>query len=398
LQGTFTTPVCTKPIIDPVTQLCVGPTTTQIEDIDPTAAAYIKDIYSKLPAPGPDGSFSFTGRNLFNFREENLKIDHIFGPKLRAFFKYTNDSIPTEEPGGLSVDSNLPGVATTRTNASGSNIVARLAMVITPHFVDELGYSYSHGAVLSQPVGLVSETLSPDIHPKLPVKNLSGRVPTLGLLNAESLFGFGPYRDLNTNHSAFDNLTWAIGRHTTKYGLVYHHYEKSEGSFFRVDNGLYNFLSIGPTGNSFQQEWANFLLGNVGVFSQSNANPVADIHQNQFEFFAQDQYRIRSNLTLSYGFRWSFFRQPTEGHGHMTNFDPLAYDPAAAPPIDITTGNLLPNTPTPLMNGIIVGGQNSRFDNAVARQTNRNIAPRLAVAWDPLGTGPATGSSLISLP
>lgn len=387
LQGTFTTPVCTKPIIDPVTQLCIGPTTTQITDFDPTAAAYIKDIYSKLPAPGPDGTFSFTGRNLFNFREETFKIDHIFGPKLSAFLKYTNDSIPTEEPGGFTIGSNLPGVATTRTNSPGSNVSARFATVATARLVNEAGYSYSHGAILSQPMGLVSETLSPDIHPKLPFKNLSGRVPTLGFFNAERLFGFGPFRDLNTNHSALDNLTWVIGRHITKYGLVYHHYEKSEGAFFRVDNGLYNFPGIGPTGNSFQQEWANFLLGNAVVFSQSNANPVADIHQNEFEFFAQDQYRVRSNLTLSYGFRWSFFRQPTEGHGHLTNFDPLAYDPAAAPGIDISTGNLLPGTPTPALNGIIVGGQNSRFGNAIARQTNRNIAPRLGIAWDPFGTG-----------
>jgi hypothetical protein len=387
LQGAFTTPVCTKPIIDPVTQLCVGPTTTQIEDIDPTAAAYIKDIYSKLPASGPDSSFSFTGRNLFNFREENLKIDHIFGPKLSAFFKYTRDSIPTEEPGGFTVGSNLPGVATTRTNAPGSNVTARFAMVITPRFVNEAGYSYSHGAILSQPIGLLSESLSPDINPKLPFKNLSGRVPSLFFPDGESLFGFGPYRDLNTNHSAFDNLTWVIGRHTTKYGLVYHHYEKSEGASSRIDNGVYNFLDIGPTGNSFQQEWANFLLGNVVIFGQSNANPVVDIHQNEFEFFAQDQYRIRSNLTLNYGFRWSFFRQPTEGHGHLTNFDPLAYDFAAAPQIDISTGEFFPNTPTPVMNGIIVGGHNSRFGNAVARQANRNIAPRLAIAWDPFGTG-----------
>ena len=386
LQGTFAAPVCTEPIIDPVTQLCVGPTSTQITEIDPTAAAYIKDIYFKLPAPGPGGTFSFTARNLFNFREENLKVDHIFGPKLSGFFKYTHDSIPTEEPGGFATGSNLPGVATTRTNSPGSNITARAAMVVTPRFLNEMGYSYSYGAILSQPTGLGSEAQSPDIHPNLPFKNLSGRVPIL-FFNGESLLGFGPFRDLNTNHSAFDNLTWIIGRHTTKYGLVYHHYEKDEGAFNRVDNGSYNFLDLGPTGSSFQQQWANFLLGNVASFFQVNTNARADILQNELEFFAQDQCRIRPNLTLSYGLRWSVFRQPTEGQGHLTNFDPLAFDPAVAPPIDISTGTLFPETPTPVMNGIIVGGQNSRFGNAVARQANRNIAPRFAVAWDPFGTG-----------
>jgi Carboxypeptidase regulatory-like domain/TonB-dependent Receptor Plug Domain len=105
LQGTFAMPVCTEPIIDPVTHLCVGPATTQITNIDPTADAYIKDIFSKLPAPGPDGTLSFTGRNVFNFREENLKVDHIFGPKLSVFVRYINDSIPTEEPGGFGTGS-----------------------------------------------------------------------------------------------------------------------------------------------------------------------------------------------------------------------------------------------------------------------------------------------------
>jgi Carboxypeptidase regulatory-like domain/TonB-dependent Receptor Plug Domain len=386
LQGTFTTPVCTKPIIDPVTQLCVGPTTSQITDIDPTAVAYIMDIYSKLPAPGPDGTLRFTGRNLFNFREETFKIDHVFGPKLSAFFKYTHDTIPTEEPGGFGVGSSLPGVATTRTKAPGSNIVARATMFITPHLVNEVGYSYSHGAILSQPVGLASEALSPDINPNLPFKNLSGRVPAL-FFNAESLLALGSFRDLNTNHSTFDSLTWILGQHTTKYGVVYHHYEKDEGPFYRSDSGGYSFLDIGPTGNSFEQQWANFLLGNAQSFDQTNKNPRADILQNELELFAQDQYRIRSNLTLSYGLRWSFFRQPTEGQGHLTNFDPGAFDPAAAPVIDITTGAFVTGTPIPVMNGIIVGGQNSRFGNAVARQANRNVAPRFAFAWDPFSTG-----------
>jgi hypothetical protein len=209
----------------------------------------------------------------------------------------------------------------------------------------------------------------------------------LDFKNGESLFGFGPYRDINTNHSAFDSLTWIIGQHTTKYGLVYHHYEKDEGAFLRFDNGFFNFPDIGPAGSNFHQEWANFLLGNVAFFNQTNENPRADILQNEYEFFAQDQYRIRSNLTLSYGLRWSFFRQPTEGQGQLTNFDPLTFDPAAAPAIDIRTGALVAGTPIPVMNGIIIGGQNSRFGNAVARQANHNIAPRFAFAWDPFSTG-----------
>jgi hypothetical protein len=330
---------------------------------------------------------SFTGRNVFNFREENLKLDHIFGPKLSVFVRYIQDSIPTEEPGGFGTGSNLPGVATTRTNAPGRNLATRATMTVTSRLLNEAGYSYSYGAVLSQPVGLASEALSPDIRPNLLFKNLSGRVPTLNFSDGESLQGFGPYRDLSSNHAAFDSLTWVLGRHTTKYGLAYNHYEKDEGALFRLDNGHFSFLDIGPTGPGFQQEWANFLLGNVVAVVQTNVNPRADILQNQFELFAQDEYRARPNLTLTYGVRWSLFRQPTEGRGHASNFDPLAYNPAAAPEIDINTGALVTGTITPVVNGIIVGGQNSRFGNALARQGNRNVAPRVGFAWDPFRSG-----------
>jgi len=74
-QGAFTEPVCTQPVFDPVTGACAGPTTTQITSIDPTAAAYIKDIYSKLPAPGGDGNIAATAKNQYDFRGETIRVD-----------------------------------------------------------------------------------------------------------------------------------------------------------------------------------------------------------------------------------------------------------------------------------------------------------------------------------
>ncbi len=387
LQGNFTAPVCTQPVFDPVTGNCTSPTTTHITNIDPTTAAYIKDIFSKLPAPGPDGTFSYTGRNLFDFREESFKIDHTFNTRLSAFLRYTQDSIPTVEPGGLTIGLPLPDTATTDSNDPGRNLTLRITGAATPRLLDEAGYAYSYNDILSEPVGLLSQSLSPDINPTLRFPNLSGRVPTLFFQTGQSLLGFGPFDSRNTNRAVFDNLTWITGPHITKYGFSYNHYVKDEGAYFRTDNGLFAFPSVGPDGPSFQQEWANFLLGNVQSFQQTNVNPTADMHQNQLEFFAQDQYRLRPNITFTYGFRWSFFRQPTEALGHGSNFDPQVFSANSAPAIDITTGLLVPGTSTPVMDGIILAAKNSPFGSAMARQTNRDIAPRVGFAWDPFRTG-----------
>jgi len=98
------------------------------------------------------------------------------------------------------------------------------------------------------------------------------------------------------------------------------------------------------------------------------------------------EFRARSNLTLSYGFRWSLFRQPTDGHGHANTFDPEAFNPAEAPAIDISTGLMVPGSSTPVVNGL-VNRKTSRFGNSLYRQNNWNIAPRIGLAWDPFHQG-----------
>src|SRR5262249_22859525 len=88
------------------------------------------------------------------------------------------------------------------------------------------------------------------------------------------------------------------------------------------------------------------------------------------------------------GVRWSFFGQPTDSGGLLDNFDPHSYNPANAPRIDPTTGNLIAGTGNnPSLNGILVGGKNSPFGDHVGNSVYKNFAPRIGLAWDPFGTG-----------
>ena len=104
----------------------VGPcssygTTIPTANINPVAAAYVKDIYSLFPAPNSPTPFNYvsTLRNVNNFREDMIKIDHSFGTKLSINGKYLNDVIPTREAGGLFTSYPFDGVATTSTNSPG---------------------------------------------------------------------------------------------------------------------------------------------------------------------------------------------------------------------------------------------------------------------------------------
>jgi Carboxypeptidase regulatory-like domain/TonB-dependent Receptor Plug Domain len=392
LSGNFLTSVC-------VQHDASGNCTSQSNQIspaqfNPVAAAYIQDVYSKLhlPAVGnADGSgvdAPFVGRNVFNLRQEIVKVDHIFGPKLAIMGRFENDTIPTQEPGGLFTASQLEGVPNTSTNSPGKSFTVRATSTFNSRIVNEGGYAYSYGAVISTPVGLGATANSPDVVAavNLPFVAQVTRIPNLAFNDSEGLFGFGPYRDFNRNHNWFDNVSVSSGRHTYKFGFNYNWYQKSENQG-QGNEGTFNFSDTDPSdNNTLEQEWANFLLGNVSSFSQSNQDFRAEIRQHQWEFYVQDAFRVKPNLTLTYGLRYSRYNQATDANGRATSFDPAVYNPALAPEIDPTTGQIVPGTGTAL-NGIIIGNQNSPFGDRVAHTDSANYAPRVGIAWDPFKTG-----------
>ncbi len=226
IQGQFTHPVCVAATGNTCTH-----TAAAIANINPVAASYIKDIFGKLPAAGANNLLFSPQRNIFNHRQELIKIDHVFSERLTVSGRYMHDSIPTEEPGGIFTGSALPGVATTSTNSPGQSVVARATATISPTWMNELGYAYSYGAILSNPIGLLAPGASPDINMPLPFANTLDRVPSLsfgGVISGVSTFG--PYRDYNRNHNVFDNMTKVLGRHTFKFGTSINFYQKTENS------------------------------------------------------------------------------------------------------------------------------------------------------------------------
>src|SRR5882724_11606299 len=205
--GTFVNPVCTA--WSGATCTATG---TQIPTaaFSPTASAYLQDIYASVPLPndttatGVNTLHSIYG-NTSNFREDMLKIDHVFGPKLTVNGKILRDTIPTIEGGGLFKAIGLPGIATTSTDSPGHNYTVRATITLSPSLLVETGYAYSYGAIISRVQGLISSDLSTDVRPTLPFATTLGRIPTLtfaGVLSpapASNVDGFGPYNDFNRN-------------------------------------------------------------------------------------------------------------------------------------------------------------------------------------------------------
>lgn len=408
---TFAYPICLVPTSGNGT--CPAGMSTQsipTNLINPAARAYLKDIYSHVAAP-QDPILDILKANqssVYNFRQEIFRLDHTFNPKWSIFVRWLGDTIPTVEGGGLFVANSVPNVGRTTTQSPGKNIVGAINTVFTPTFLNQLEYAWSFGAILSTPTGELATANSPDVASAITLPNpvTLGRVPSIAFgTGGASFSGEGSYRDFNKDHNVFDNVTKIVGQHTMKFGFTYYHYQKSEnnggnnaGTFaFQVSPDL-NLSANQDPNAEFHQEFADFLLGQSTSFVQLQTDIRATINQNQLEFYGQDEYRVRPNLTLSYGLRYSLFRQPTDANNIATSFDPNTFDPANAPVIDNggllctpatqpCSGTTSTNPSYNPLNGIINGGKNSPYGSKVARDVYNGFAPRLGFAWDPRGQG-----------
>ena len=389
-QGTFQQPVC---IAVDASGGCTA-TGTQISsaNFDPVSAAYLKDVFANMPLPpASDGVLVSVFPGVFNYREELVRADHVINRKVSLMGRLVYDHIPTKEPFGLfGPQSRVPGVANNSTNSPGHQWMGRVTWQIAPSIFNEAGYAYSYGAIVSDPTGSLARSNSPDVANaiKLPYTAQLNRIPNLLFDDGfNSLAGFGEYRDYNRNHNAFDNASWIRGRHAMKFGFGFHHYQKKENAAGdNAGNLEFDSTNLPAGGIAREQDFANFLLGFVSSdFSQSPTDITADTRQNLWEFYGQDEFRMASNLSITFGLRYSLFKTPYDGTNKLTTFDPSVYSAAKAPTLT-ASGRLVLGTGDPL-NGIIVGGVNSPYGDAITRQDKKNFAPRLGVAWDPFKKG-----------
>ncbi|MDP8982993.1 MAG: TonB-dependent receptor [Acidobacteriota bacterium] len=385
ITGNFPHPICasyTGSVCNQVTQ--------QITKFDPVAAQYVKDIFSKVALPTGTNTLPSLFRNVYNFEQELVKIDHSFSQNHRVYLRYLRDDIPTIEPGGLFTGAAIPGVGTTATDAPAHNWAVHETSTFSPTLLNEVGFNYSYGAIISDPVGLLAATVSSDIKVPLPFPVTLNQVPNLSFTGGSSLATFGQYRDYNRNYNVFDNLTKIMGRHTLKFGFSYNHYQKTENAG-GGNAGAFAFTAATsslPAGGAtlFEQAFANFLVGNAAGFSQTSIDVTPDMRAQQWEIYGQDDWRVRPNLTLNLGVRYSMFRQPFDANNQLTTFDPALYNPAQA--AKLTAGGLLANTDgLSYLNGISINGKNSPYGSKVARENKGNAAPRVGLAWDPFSTG-----------
>jgi outer membrane receptor protein involved in Fe transport len=151
-------------------------------------------------------------------------------------------------------------------------------------------------------------------------------------------------------YQVLDNLTYTRGRHLLKFGADFR--SQQQNAFRDVQaRGFINFL--GFTGNPLSE----LLQGLPGVSGGARLDNPQHLRTRSYNFFAQDSFRVRPNLTLSMGLRYEYNTPAVDALDRAN-----VYDPAAR--------------------ALVAVGKNG-FPRSGYDPDRNNLAPRVGVAWTP---------------
>src|SRR5215467_13404676 len=189
-----------------------------------------------------------------------------------------------------------------------------------------------------------------------------------------------PPADQKQNQETYnfsDTVSWVHGPHVFRFGGEYS-YITIDKLFPQVFNGQLFFVngtifgSSDPTSfTDFQKLLVgapDFSFGGGGVFNHQYRN-------NNFGFFAQDDWKVRPDLTLNLGLRAEVLGAFYDKQCHIGNLDPDLANSGQYPFINSTCAN---NLGLPGLSGT---GNPTTFDN----NHSTGLAPRVGLAYDLFG-------------
>jgi hypothetical protein len=338
INGDFSQEIPLDPA-DPSTWL-IDPTTfmpywTETGDnIVAPANSSAKPFMSLIPSPNVSNYKTVTeaeqglGYNYTDNRDStyhsnqfDARMDHRVNDKLQGFARYTFKNVTSLNPQDL----NVPSV----TAFDNYRILASsLVYAFSPNLLNEFrfGFTVEKNGLRNQIDGR-PYTAAAGFQPvseSYPVNGMAAiYFPNFTMLRAGNLN--------NTSQSHLyqyaDNVTWTKGKHTTKYGVDVRSMQAvtTLGSY-----GINNVSVFAFTGqvagallaDSSKAQFADMLAGapvETQYYTLVPENAGSTIY---YGGFAQDQWNVRPNLTLSYGLRYEYHPAYHDKNGAIGNFDP----------------------------------------------------------------------------
>jgi hypothetical protein len=349
-------------------------------------SAVAKAVLQYLPTPNLSNgtnNFVYDTQDTLAQTVYSVRIDQNLGAAHKIWGFYSSRE-NTDQGNGL----NLPPPLTSA-GGGAVNQLAKLSRVgwdwiLSPRLINSLtvGTNRSNNYNVSR-----AANMGQDWDSKLGIANGSGPVFPGFVFIGSPYPGFGQNVDSQDvdNTIAVNNIVhWQRGAHSFRFGgeAQYHQFSfvskiggtcsGTSGCFTFYDNQTASDTTYwGQDGNSF----AAFLIGET-----ASANALMQLHAPRWithygALFAQDDWKMRSNLTLNLGVRWSYDTPRHEADGDTSILDPTLPNAAA---------NGIPGALAFAGKG---PSRNGNVGETWADTYYKDVEPRVGFSWSPYADG-----------
>ena len=339
------------------------PTGNVLPVLNPIAVALLR--YYPLPnEPGNANNYQFETAQAANSDNLGLRIQRNVTKKdrLSLNFQYQDRSGTTAQWYGVS-DS---------TNGYGLNAQVQWTRNLTATAISNAQIRFNRNYSKVNPYF----AQGPDVAAQLGIPGTSSNPldygpPALNFTNFASLSDSTASLTRNQAQSGTESVTLLKGLHSVTLGASFTRADlatrtdpNGRGTFSFTGEATSQINSNGQPATGTGYDLADFLLGLPQSSSIRYGDTSNYFYQDQTVAYAQDEWKMRPNFTLTLGLRYEFFTPFAEKEGHMANLD-------IAPGFS-NVALALPNQ---------AGPYSGTFPAGLIDSDHGNWAPRVALAW-----------------
>jgi Carboxypeptidase regulatory-like domain len=310
---------------------CITANVIATSCLDPTALKLI-NLYPNPNIPSAvarQGSpAGWTGANNYQFvysqpndtHSYDIRADHTVNENNRIFGRFSDYTVNRQDPPwtGNPVAGN--GNFATQYNILGKSIAAGWTNVLSPSLLNEVRAGFGRDNAHSDAIGLVSGTSQAADYglTGVPAGPFNEGIPPINVSGLQRL-GTAPWRpqvQISQVWQLLDTLSWLKNDHSFKFGYEFRH---ESNNFLDAASPQGQITSSGIYTGNTGLGVPDFLLGDVSSVAFTSPTVVHNYKYGS-NFFAQDTWRARKNLTVTYGLRYELFSPLLNHQNAIANF------------------------------------------------------------------------------
>ena len=344
--------------------------------LSPAGLAFVK-LFPDPTGPGV-GDWATSQLQPIDTRQDSIRGDINLTDRMNLMVRYINEKWDhAGASGNFWGDTPYPTIASDWSQPSHSFAV-KLTNTLTSRAVNEFQFSIAGNDIIIT-TSPDSKALEDEIASKIPTVfpqadgDIGGKIPSLfwGVDGYANIWHQAPWANREDLYIWKDDFSLIRGSHDFKFGGLFSHNFKDEpGVGGGGGNQQATIQGCGlQTGNCI----ADLLLKDTVLvnYTEIQTTEIAEGRWRDFEFYANDTWKIHPRVTLTLGLRYSMFTPAWEKDNRISNFLPNLYNGT-----DFNTGLVTADEAVALGLG-----------RSTVHTYKQGWQPRAGLAWDVHGTG-----------